>query len=175
MRLWFLRKKGKAYYQLYKIYGVLLISLYVFMDKKSFIVLSAIITILLIIVIKYYKRDFKKRSHGLNVEDDMASWLKNQLSLKGIPILTSVKMNYGDIDISIPSRNMVIDVKAYKKIDDRIYDDNLHRSLQRQIKYAMADVAVVWLPHARKEILRIGDNIVVVGGRWTLVNAIDSL
>lgn len=173
MRLWFTAKKEKLTGWLFKTYLFSLVFFWLMM-RDDFKISATVATVLFVIGWMATKKGFKKRGQGLRVEDNSAQWLKDELSKSGIDVRLSVKMRYGDIDIYIPSKKMVIDVKAYHRIDGRIKTQGALRSIHFQLSYVNAQTAVFWLPNAHgKEVVEIEPRAYVVCGKKALLRFIE--
>ena len=108
-----------------------------------------------------------KRGHGLIVEREAYEFLKNNTNFE-IEFRKELD-DGGDIDIYIKDLGIAIDVKAYRKIDKRIFSSNNIRSYNRQRNNA--DKVVVWLPNAEDTVVyNKAFNITIIGGKTAMLN-----
>jgi len=109
----------------------------------------------------------EKRGHSLIVEREAYEFLKNNTNFD-IEFRKELD-DGGDIDIYIKDLGIAIDVKAYRKIDKRIFSSNNVRSYNRQRNNA--DKVVVWLPNAEDTVVyNKAFNITIIGGKNAMLN-----
>lgn len=169
---WFESRKISIYWNMGFIYLVINYMIFKFASDMSlyFFVLTTLSMVLWFIP---KRKGFAKRGVGFVVENNAAEWLENRMEKSGMQIKKGIRMRYGDIDIYIPEYKIVIDVKAFGHIDNRVTQPKIISSLQRQIAYTGARVGVIWLPRSNTSELReIRKNIYAISGKETLIQFI---
>ena len=111
------------------------------------------------------KKNLSKRKHGLSLEKKAYKYLKKQLPYK-LEFRKRLRSG-GDVDIYVKDLGIAIDVKAYRKIDKRIFTAQNLRSFERQKE--VADKLIVWLPNAKGNVKHF-DGFIVVRGWKNMVN-----
>lgn len=114
-------------------------------DIVIYFVRYYVILFLPIAIVLYRSKTEKSKRFGLEVEKTYAKKLKKAIQTldKSYPIKLGVSLKQGgDIDIFLERHGIAIDIKAYQRVDDRIY--NSLSSYKRQL--SVADIVIVWLP-----------------------------
>ena len=162
MRLpfWFLKERFFTYLG---IMLVVLFSGYLFYKGQA---LAGLIVLSFSLAAFFSARDsFKRRKHGILLEEEAYRFLKEKIPYD-IEFRKKLKSG-GDIDIYIPDLNIAIDVKAYRKIDKRIFQDRNRRSIARQKEIAYK--VIVWLPNAQENRIKNYKDFIVVCGWQPMV------
>ncbi len=105
------------------------------------------------------KKNLSKRKYGLSLEKKAYKYLKNQVPYK-LEFRKKLR-DGGDIDIYVKDLGIAVDVKAYRKIDKRIFTAQNLRSFERQKKYA--NNLIIWLPNAKGSVKHFDSFTVVCG------------
>lgn len=111
------------------------------------------------------KKDIKKRKHGLSLEKKAYEYLKKNIPYK-LEFRKKLKTG-GDVDIYVKDLKIAIDVKAYRKIDKRIFTVQNLRSFERQKE--IANKLIIWLPNAKGKV-KYFDGFTVICGWKNLVD-----
>jgi len=170
---WFENRKIKIYWDMVFIYTVINGLIFKF-AKDMFLYFFVLTTLSLILWFVSKRKGFAKRSVGFVIENSAADWLEKRLEKNGMRIKKGIRMRYGDIDIYIPEYKIVIDVKAFGSIDNRVTQPKIISSLQRQIAYTGSRIGVIWLPRTKIfEVQEIGRNLYAISGKETLIQFIE--
>lgn len=157
---WFLRERFSAYFWVTatSMFGFFLI----YKDEMIFGII-----VLLIATASFFsvREDFKRRKYGLLLEEKAYRFLKENVPYR-LEFRRGLE-NGGDIDIYIPELSVAIDVKAYRKIDRRIFQDRNKRSIARQKEIAYK--VIVWLPNAQENKIKNYKDFTVVCGWQPMV------
>jgi hypothetical protein len=116
------------------------------------------------------RKNFSRRDVGFVIEQNAVAWLEKELAVIGIKVRKGIRMKYGDIDIHLPQLRVVIDVKAFGQIDQRVMAPKILASVRRQIDFTGARLGIIWLPRSKQtEIKMISGNVYVVSGKENLL------
>jgi len=163
---WFIKKvilRNTGYTFLFLIIGV--VGSY-YLSKVNLII-GLVFFGTMLIGAKAFIDNMDKRGHGLIVEKEAYEFLKNNTNFD-IEFRKELDSG-GDIDIYIKDLDIAIDVKAYRKIDKRIFSSNNVRSYNRQRNNS--DRVVIWLPNAEDTVkYNKNFNITIIGGKNTMLN-----
>jgi len=157
---------------------------------SSFLILAGLLFVFLSVIFTFHKPNFvlaitlitvgivcfssgisiikniKKRAFGISLEKEAYRFLRKN-TVYEMEFRKNIK-DGGDIDIYVKDLKVAIDVKAYKKIDNRIFSDKNIKSYLRQSK--IAKKVVVWLPLCKSKKIIHKENFDIVTGKETILN-----
>lgn len=170
---WFEGRKISIYLNMGFIYFLINAMIFNF-ARDMFLYFFVLSTLSVILWFVSKRKGFAKRGVGFVIENSAAEWLETRMGKSGVQIKKGIRMRYGDIDIYIPEYKIVVDVKAFGSIDNRVTQPKIISSLQRQMAYTGSRVGVIWLPRTKAaEVYEIGRNMYAISGKETLIRFID--